>query len=362
MGSRGEHIAKVLQVAGLAAVLFLTAAAGEAFGQAPTAPPQVAAPPASAVIPLSEVATRASEVANLLTSVSATSAPSPDIDKIRQSLPDISRQIDRDSTNTFAILGEQPPLETLQAQQTQWQRRHQQLSVELAQLTQRVTVLLAAIGRLAHLHDTWTQTLDAARAEQPTGAMLQQIQATLASIETAQAPLKAQEEAALGLQSEIAGALARCDEVLAQIAKAQKSAVEGTLSRENPPIWNPGLWGHARTALPNRLRDISHGFWLNIAEYLQDPSRGMPLHLALFAALAAAAYAARHKKRRWTASGIGVSAAVKVFDRPYSAALLVVMVFATSAVSPAPTRVKHILSALAIVSMIRLIRPAIDPR
>ncbi len=362
MGNSALRIAKNLLAVGLVAVLFLSAAAGASFGQASPAPPQTAAPPASTVIPQAEVATRASEVANLLTSVSATSAPSPDIDKIRQSLPEISRQIDRDSTDTFATLGEQPPLVTLQAQQAYWQQRHQPISAELTRLTQRATGLRGALDRLAHLHDTWTQTLDAARAEQATGAMLQQIQATLASIEAAQAPLKAQEEEALGLQSEIAGALARCDEVLAQIAKAQKSAVEGILSRENPSIWNSGLWSHARTALPNRLRDISHGFWLNIAEYLQDPSRGMPLHIALFAALAAAAYAARHKKRRWTASGIGVSAAVKVFDRPYSAALLVVMLFATSAPSPAPARVKDVLSALALVPMIRLIRPAIDPR
>ena len=137
MGNSALHLAKNLLAVGLAVVLFLPAAAGESFGQAPAAPPQAAAPPASTAIPQAEVATRASAVANLLTSVSATSAPSPDIDKIRQSLPEISRQIDRDSTDTFAILGEQPPLETLQAQQTQWQRRHQQLSVELAQLTQR---------------------------------------------------------------------------------------------------------------------------------------------------------------------------------------------------------------------------------
>ena len=362
MGNSALHIGKNLLAVGLAAGLFLSAAAGESFGQAPAATQQAAAPPASAVIPLSEVATRASEVANLLTSVSATSAPSPDIDKIRQSLPEVSRQIDRDSTDTFATLGEQPPLVTLQAQQAHWQQRHQQISAELARLTQPATGLRGALDRLALLHGTWTHTLDAARVEQATGTMLQQIQATLASIEAAQAPLKDEEDAVLALQGDVARELARCDEALAQIAKAQKAAVEGILSRENPPIYDTGLWGHARTVLPARLREISRGFWLNIDEYLQDPSRGMPLHIALFGVLAAAAVAARRKNRRWTASGIGVSDAVKVFERPYSAALLIVLLFATSSVSSAPARVKDILSALVLVPMIRLICPAIDPR
>ena len=198
--------------------------------------------------------------------------------------------------------------------------------------------------------------------EQAAGAMLQQIQATLASIEAVQEPLKAEEGAVLALQGNIARDLSRCDEVLAQIVKAQKAAVEGILSRDNPPIWDTGLWSHGRTVLPTRLREISRGFWLNIVEYLLDPSRGMPLHLSLFAVLATAAVVARRQKRRWTASGIGVSAAVKVFERPYSAALLVVMLFATSTISPAPARVKDILSALALMPMIRLICPAIDPR
>ena len=288
MGNSTLRIAKNL----LAAVLFLAGVASESLGQAPAVPLQAAAPPASAVIPPAEIATRASEVASLLTSVSETSAPSPEIEKIRQALPGISRQIDLDSTDTFATLGEQPPLSTLQTQQALWQRRHQQMSAELARLTQRASGLRAALDRLASLQDTWTQTHAAARAEQATGAMLQQIQATLASIEAAQAPLNAEEGTVLGLQGEIARELARCDEVLGQIGKAQKSAVEGILSQENPPIWNTGLWGQARTALPKRLRDISRGFWLNIAEHLQDP-RGMPLHLALFAVLAAAACAAR---------------------------------------------------------------------
>jgi hypothetical protein len=42
----------------------------------------------------------------------------------------------------------------------------------------------------------------------------------------------------------------------------------------------------------------------------------------------------RRQKRRWTAIGIGVSYSVKVFDRPYSTALMVVLLVATSVASP----------------------------
>jgi small-conductance mechanosensitive channel len=356
------RLAKSLQAIGLAAVFFLAAAPGDSFGQPPAVSQPAAAASTSAAIPPAEIATKSAEVLNLLITFSEKFAASPGIGKIQQSLPEISRQIDLDLTDTSAILGEQPPLEVLQAQQALWQRRREHISDELARLTKHSTELLGALGHLANLRDTWTQTRDAARAEQASAAILQQIESTRTSIEAAQVPLKSRLEAVLGMQGTKAGDLGRCDEMLSQIAKAQKSAVEGIFARENLSIWNPDLWTHARTTLPQRIQGIVRGFWLHILEYLQDPSRGMPLHATLFAVLAAVAYAAQRKKRRWTASGIGVSSAVKVFERPYSTALMVVLLVATGFISPAPARVKEMLSALALVPMIRLVLPAIDPR
>ena len=79
-----------------------------------------------------------------------------------------------------------------------------------------------------------------------------------------------------------------------------------------------------------RIQVISHGIWLNIMQYLRNPSRGMPLHVMLFAVLAAAACAARNKKRRRTADGIDVPSAMEAFDRPYSTSLIIVLGVATA--------------------------------
>jgi small-conductance mechanosensitive channel len=356
MGNSALGIAKSLLTVGLAAVTLLAAAAGLSFGQASPAPP------ASAVISPAEVAAKSSEVANLLASFSDKFVPSPEIERVQRSFSDVSRQIELDFTDTSVMLGEQLSLTTLQAQQVAWQRRHLQVSTWLTLITQRAVELRGAIDRLSHTRETWIQTRDAAQAEQAPAAILKQIQTTLASIEAAQMTWKTREQQLLALQGELAGELTRCEEALTQIAKFQKSAVVGILAQESPPIWNFGVWDQARRVLPIRLADLSRGLWLNVKEYLRDPSLGMPLHATLFALLAVAACAARSKKRRWTAIGLGVSAAVKVFDRPYSAALMVVLLVSTAVISPTPARVKDILSALALVPMIRLVRPAIDPR
>ncbi|MGE5258141.1 MAG: hypothetical protein ACM3KE_15785, partial [Hyphomicrobiales bacterium] len=96
MGDRSQCIAKSLQAIGWAVVVLLTVAAGTSFGQAPDASRHDPAPPPSTAVAPEEVATRSAEVANLLITLSGQFASSPEIDKIQQTLPEVSRQIDLD--------------------------------------------------------------------------------------------------------------------------------------------------------------------------------------------------------------------------------------------------------------------------
>lgn len=360
--SSALRIAKNLRPVGLALIFFLAASAGAFCAQDPPAPVHADAPPPAKTIPPSEVANRSSEVMSLLTTFSEKLALNPEIEKIQQSLPGISRQIYLDFTGTYITLVGQPSLAALEAQRAQWQRRHLQLSTGLTLLTNRVNDLQVTLDRLSQMRAIWTQTRDTTQAGKAPEAILQQINRTLVSIETALQPLKAREEALLGLQADMARQMARCDAVLARIVKARCLVIEGILARESLPIWNPDLWDHARTGQPHLLRDIARGFWVGIQNYVQDPSHGMPLHAALFLALTTATFAARRKKRLWTAAGADVSPVLEVFERPYSAALIIVLLIATAVISPAPVPVKKLLSALALVPMIRLVRPVIDPR
>ena len=362
MGDRALRIAKCPQAIGLMVVFFLAAMPGGSFGKTPAGSPHSAVPPPLAAIAPEEVAARSEEVTNLLISFSQKLAFSLEIEKIKQVLPEISRQIDLDAVETAATLIGHPPLAILEVQRALWQRRHLQVSTWLTLLTQRAVALQVALDRLSQMRSTWTQTLEAAQAGPAPQVVLQQIEATLDSIEAAQLPLKTGEEAVLGLQADLAAKQARCDDMLAQILKARNTAFQGIIVRENLPLWSQELWGHARAALPQNVRDIARRLRTNIRTYLQDPSRGMALHAAIFLVLTMATCAARRKKRQWKDGGVGVSPVVNVFDRPYSAALIIVLLIATAVNSPAPALVKGVFAALALVPMIRLVRPVIVPR
>ena len=107
--------------------LVLSAVTGQAAEPTPSEPQKAEAPKAPAaappeVIPVAEIATRAMAVTELLNAISAKFASSPEIEKIKKSLPEISSNIDREIVRTVSILQQQPTLATLQTQQQQWQQ------------------------------------------------------------------------------------------------------------------------------------------------------------------------------------------------------------------------------------------------
>ena len=70
----------------------------------------------------------------------------------------------------------------------------------LKTLTERATHLREGSDRVAQLEKTWSMTREAAQASKEAGAVLQQIDASLAAIRAAQTPLQSEQAALLDLQ------------------------------------------------------------------------------------------------------------------------------------------------------------------
>jgi hypothetical protein len=79
-------------------------------------------PSAQSAISVADVATRTTEVENLLQNINKQSEPIPDIENIREMLPEVKAEINRNLTDTVIIINQQPMLSVLQTQQQQqWQ-------------------------------------------------------------------------------------------------------------------------------------------------------------------------------------------------------------------------------------------------
>ena len=325
--------------------------------EAPKAP--AAAPPE--VIPVAEIATRAMDVTNLLSAITAKFASSAEIETIKKSLPEISSNIDREIVRTVSILQQQPSLATLQTQQQLWQQFQQQTTGWLNVLTQQATRLQDELDRLADLQKTWSSTRAAMQASKQPGPVLQQINSTLAAIAAAQAPLQAQRTTVLDFQSRVAREVERCGTALAQINRVAQMAVEGILVRDSKPIWSAEHWSKELPTLAGRGSKMAEVFRMEALQYIRDPSRGLPMHAALFVALMLMFCAARRQVRKWKAANESVSPALEVFENPYAAALVAPLFIVTSALSLVPSMVRVLCQILGIVPVILLLRPVITP-
>ncbi len=330
----------------------------------PSLPTEAAdqAPPPAAAIPVAEVATRAAEVLSLLPALTAQLAPSAEIETIRKRLPALRGQIDLELAAMESILREQPTLPTLQAQEKQWQRRQLQANEWLSRLTERATHLHEALNRVADVRARWLLTRDAARASKAPGPILAQVDAVLGAVAAAAAPLEAQRVSVLDLQGNVSREAARSGTALAQIVQAQERAIGGMLARESPPIWSAETRAQARAELPARVRELAAVRWADIVRYSRDPSAGLPLHVGLFAVLAVVLWTARRRVHEWAAPADGASPATAVFDRPWAAAVAAALLLASESNSPAPDTLRRLFLILALVPVIRMTRPVIDPR
>ncbi len=350
-----------LVIAFVVSFLFMSAVVAQAAEQKTQTPQKVPAPQASAAIPIAEVATRATEVSNLLRSLNTLLAPSPHIETIQKQLPDISRDIALGLSDTRKVLQQLPTLAILQSAQQLWEKRQIEMTHWLNLLSQRTTDLQAALNKLADLQKTWIQTRNAAEASGAPEPILQQIDATITAIEAVRTPMQSQGSAMLDLQSRVSQEVELCGTALAEIGQAQQKAVGGFLKRESFPIWKAELWVLMRNEGWGRVRQIVAGQWVDIEQYIHDSSKGMPLHVGLFVLLVILLCVMRRQVHRWATPGKGPDPVTKVFDRPFSAALVITLFVATSPNLPTPVTVRQLFSVLELAPIIRLTQPVVNP-
>lgn len=327
-----------------------------------TLAPAATGPSAPSGIPLEEVATEAARLGDLLRSFATNLAPSNEIETIQKFLPQVSADIALELKSTMNILKQQPALDTLQAQQEIWHERRSQLTGWLKVLTDRATKLQAALAQLKKLQDTWSKTRAAEESAKAPAPILQQIDATLAAIEAAQQPHQTRRDEILNLQSKVAEQVAACNTVLAQITGLQQMAVGGIFTPENPPIWDANLRARVRAALYDRLPSIAASYRRDILEYVHDPSRHMPRHIAVFIVLSLVLLAARRQVgRQEAAEDHPTSYGTAVFDHVFAGALLVTLMIASAPASPVPVAVKQLFQIAALVPIILLTRRTVTP-
>jgi small-conductance mechanosensitive channel len=259
------------------------------------------------------------------------------------------------------VLRSLPTLDMIQTQQQLWRQRQLRANQWLSLLTQRATLLQLSLNRLEGMERTWRDTREAALAAKAPEPIIAQTDGVLAAIKAAEAPLISQRTAVLDLQSIVAEQVSRSETVLVRLREAQQSAMGGLLTRDTTPVWNAEGWASVRRSMADRVSERAAD-WAEVWSYLREPSLGWPLHAAIVVALTVVFSVARRSVRRKSPAGDDGPREVMAFDRPYAAALAITLLFASSPLSAVPPTLRAVLQVLALIPVLRLTRPALDPQ
>jgi len=336
---------------------------GEAADQKTPAPREAPAPapPASQVIPLAEVASRATEVEALLRTFEAMGTPGRKIEAIRSELPAENARLGLELQRTLSILRGQPTLEWLEGAQELWVEWQRPMTIWLSELTQWAGQLQENLTRLADEQRRWTQTQDAARATTAPGSTMQRIAGILAAIEQVQKTLEDQRAMVLDLQGRVVEGVSRCQTARAQIAEVQKHVLEGLLVRDHPPLWSRDSWS-AWPGGSHGVRAKAADWWEGITLSLRHRAEGLAPTVVFLLVLTVLLWAARRWVDRETATEEAPSLGAAAFDRPLSAATFVTMLVHLIVYGAFRPVVRDVIGVVLLVPTIRLTAPVVDPR
>ena len=338
---------------------FCPATVPSVVAQASDAQQEAPADQTQTVIAPDNVATRATEVSNLLADLTTQFASLPEVDDIREKFLIARQNIATEIDDAQSALQGTGTIEALQDLQARWKPRQVQISGWLDQLTKKALALQDALNRLEDMHALWTRTRNSLRVSAAPPATLHQVEQVLKAIEKGQGNLSGQHDAVLNLQSRVSEEMTRCNDILARIDKAQKGAMAGLLIREREPIWHRESWAAARRVLPDQIRKTLGAMRTDIAQFVRDPHKGMPLQAVLLVLLIGAFSAARRVLKKRPAGDENEAVLIGIFDRPYSAAFFMVWFYATRYASPTPPMIQELFTVLEFIATLRLLQPVI---
>ncbi|MEW6269315.1 MAG: mechanosensitive ion channel domain-containing protein [Thermodesulfobacteriota bacterium] len=337
--------------------------AGAEEPPAASAAPAAAPTPAPAALPVPEIATRAEETTARLRTVEGGLQQAADLPQITAELEPLAERIAQRRRTHLLALSSGPTLRALSQMTATWQTERNQLSAWSEVLVWYATESETRIQELNALADTWSASLDQARASNAPPTVIERVQETLGAIRDTRRKVERHRAEVLSLQDRVVREIATCDEAIHRIATYRKEEVGRILVRDTEPLLGtlfstsrePGEMG---AAIRNALRDeIS-----TLPGFFRQAAPSLLLQAALLLVLTTVFRRARERTRTWLEQDAALERAARVFAFPYSSTFLVTAATANLLYPWAPHLAIQIIGILTLIPLTRIVRALIDPR
>jgi len=337
-----------------------TGAALHAEEAAPSAAAPNLSPPPAEPIALAKVAEQADEAERGARGLDELAAPTPQIASIEAELEEQAEGLAERAKRSKSLAGAPSSLVALDDDVRAWEFTRDQLATSRTAVTERLTTLEAALEDLSHQRAVWKATEAAARAAVAPDPVVERIGQLRQRLRDAKAGLDERRDALLALQTRLAEEEKRASDSLQLLTDARSSFRSLLLLRDSPPLWRAAT-AEGRTPLVDDVADRLGVRARSFGRFFALGWERALLHGVLLGVALAATLALRQRSQAWRADDPRLEASSVVFERPFSAALLIALLATPLLYPKAPRVVDNLAIALLVIPLLRLLPRLLEP-
>ncbi|HEX8879203.1 MAG TPA: mechanosensitive ion channel domain-containing protein, partial [Candidatus Acidoferrum sp.] len=308
-------------------------------------------------IPLPRIADRAEELDHLLTEISSQLIPKSELLESERTTEKRAAETRRRVMQTRDLLaGTHTPME-LEDEQRFWRSESLEFGAERRLLTSRAAKLEEQIQTLDAQQPEWAATWTQIHESQGIEAVVQRIKQQLDKVQALKSQVQEQLNIVLTLQNQVSQQDQQISDVLRRVREARERERSRLLELDSPPLWasldTQAMEPSFRGSLDRSLTTASEFITTNKLALF---SFAMVYLLALFGILKTRRYLARPGQPEVSTE------ASHVFGRPFSVALLVIVIGTGDYMVSAPIGIAFIYYLLLLIPVLRILAPLTEPK
>ena len=326
-----------------------------------TAPPAPApASPADQAIPLPQIADRAEQLEALLRDISDQLTPPEELAEADRAAKARSEEINQREQQVDSLLAGMPNTVEVRDEQLYWNSLRQQYTAQRKLLTARAASLQDQIRMLDGQEVQWQATWDDIHKTEGIEAVVDRIQHELEAIRTVRSQAQEQLNLVLTLQNQVSQQDQKISAVIAGINGAQEQLRGRLLERDSRPLWETREARKLDRPMAGLIRRSANREFTSAGDFLRAKAGRVVVVVVLYVLGLLAAFHLKRYASGGTRPGVPPEG-LKIFERPFSVALLVALFGTIGQASAAPFSIAFVIYLLYLVPSLRLLPPLIDP-
>jgi len=286
--------------------------------------------------------------------------PESDLLKAEEEAERQSAEIRKRVNQVDDLLESQPTTLERQSEQRFWRVLSQKYATQSESLTPQAAELEKQIKLLDQQQQDWQATWDQIHQRNEIEAVVQRTSQELVAIRTARAALEKQLNLILTLQNQASQMDRQISDVLSRIQEAEDWSRSRLFEQDSRPLWEVHEFRNLNHEVKSGIRTSFDRSFKIAAEFLREHKLGIICIVTSYFLALLGVFKVRRQLKRGAGAGASETA-LKIFDSPFSIALLVALVGTIAYMRSATFEIAFIFYLLYLIPVLRLLSSLIEP-